>query len=171
MKNPVSLLACASLIGLFATPALASPASVVSTVPGDLASLASGYTTAPRWVDAGESFIDLIEFSFTGKSDVFGALASAAVYHRGVLLENVVIDRIQLVGLDVRQDAVAPPRYEFDNLDPGSYTLRIFGHAEGTTGGSYYGRLLAAPAVPEPESVALVLAGMGVVVAVRRRRT
>jgi PEP-CTERM motif len=170
MKKPAFIASCALLAAMCCNHALASPASVVLSVPGSLDASTTGYTIAPRWVDAGESFTDLVEFNLSQRSDIFGALASAAVYHRSVLLENVVIDRIQLVGQDVRIDADAPPQYEFNNIASGDYTLRIFGHAAGTSGGSYYGRLLATPAVPEPEALALLLAGLGVVGTVMRRR-
>ena len=54
-------------------------------------------------------------------------------------------------------------------LAPGAYNLRISGTA-GTGGASYGGNLVLTP-IPEPETYALLLAGLGVVgfVAARRR--
>mgnify|MGYP000636163262 CR=1 FL=1 len=54
-------------------------------------------------------------------------------------------------------------------LIPGAYSLRLSGNA-GTSGASYGGNLVLTP-IPEPETYALMLAGLGVVgfVAARRR--
>ena len=55
------------------------------------------------------------------------------------------------------------------NLAPGSYLLEVRGNIVGSSGGSYAGAMNLAP-VPEPASVALMLAGFGVLGFVARRR-
>lgn len=56
------------------------------------------------------------------------------------------------------------------NLAPGSYVLEVRGNLTGTSGGSYAGVLNLAP-VPEPGAVGMMLAGLGMLgFMVRRRR-
>lgn len=58
----------------------------------------------------------------------------------------------------------------FSGLNAGSYALAVTGFTSGSMGGTYTGVLAAAP-VPEPETYALMLAGLGIVgfIASRRR--
>lgn len=58
----------------------------------------------------------------------------------------------------------------FSGLAAGTYALALTGFTSGSMGGAYAGVLAAAP-VPEPETYALMLAGLGIVgfIASRRR--
>lgn len=58
----------------------------------------------------------------------------------------------------------------FSGLAAGTYALAVTGFTSGSMGGAYAGVLAAAP-VPEPETYALMLAGLGIVgfIASRRR--
>lgn len=56
------------------------------------------------------------------------------------------------------------------SLAAGSYTLQIKGTVAGLSGGSYAGVLNIANPVPEAESYAMLLAGLGVISFVSRRR-
>lgn len=58
----------------------------------------------------------------------------------------------------------------FSGLAAGTYALAVTGFTSGSLGGAYAGVLAAAP-VPEPETYALMLAGLGIVgfIASRRR--
>jgi hypothetical protein len=55
------------------------------------------------------------------------------------------------------------------NLGAGSYELQIRGVVVGTSGGSYGGSLNITP-VPEPEGMAMMLAGLGLIAGIVRRR-
>lgn len=55
-------------------------------------------------------------------------------------------------------------------LDPGSYSLKIAGTGTGMGGAGYYTYTAFAQAVPEPESYAMFLAGLGLLGAAARRR-
>lgn len=55
-------------------------------------------------------------------------------------------------------------------LNAGTYTLQIKGTVSGLGGGSYAGILNIAPAVPEPDTYAMLVAGMGLVGFMSRRR-
>lgn len=58
--------------------------------------------------------------------------------------------------------------FSYDNLDAGYYALYVFGNTvDGVN--SYSGNLIAQP-VPEPETYAMLLAGLGVMGAVAARR-
>lgn len=56
------------------------------------------------------------------------------------------------------------------SLLAGTYTLQIKGSVAGTAGGSYGGVLNIAHPVPEPETYALLLAGLGLITVVSSRK-
>lgn len=56
------------------------------------------------------------------------------------------------------------------SLSAGTYTLQIKGIVTGLYGGSYAGVLNIAPPVPEPETYAMLLAGLGLIGFISRRR-
>ncbi|MBK1682881.1 FxDxF family PEP-CTERM protein [Rhodoferax fermentans] len=59
------------------------------------------------------------------------------------------------------------------SLAAGSYYLNIYGSTVGTLGGGYSGAISVTPftaPVPEPETFAMLLAGLGVMGAIARRR-
>lgn len=59
--------------------------------------------------------------------------------------------------------------YNFSGVSAGNYTLTITGGSDGFSGGGYNGSLTLA--VPEPESYAMFLAGIGLLGLMVRRRT
>lgn len=61
--------------------------------------------------------------------------------------------------------------FSFGGLSAGNYALNVLGFATGSQGGFYAGGLVAQTApIPEPETYALMLAGLGIVGFIARRR-
>jgi len=59
--------------------------------------------------------------------------------------------------------------FSFANTPAGNYYLQVFGVTKGSLGGLYTGAISVTP-VPEPETFAMLLAGLGVMGAIARRR-
>lgn len=100
------------------------------------------------------------DFSVGGLSDVVGSVASLA----GVTFSEVLIGTNSL--------ALVPNNgglgFALSGLSEGDYTLTVKADfAPGYSG--FFGSIYAQP-VPEPESIAMMLAGLGVVGAVAARR-
>lgn len=55
-------------------------------------------------------------------------------------------------------------------LAAGTYTLQIRGTVSGLAGGSYAGVLNVTPPIPEPETYGMLLAGLGMLAAVTRKK-
>lgn len=111
---------------------------------------------------AGGVFSDDFFFDLAIKSDVIG---SVGTFFGVVSFGSVLIDGNALTL------ASTPTGYgfSFSGLAAGTHTLTVEGvFPKG--GHAYLGSLYATPAVPEPESMALALAGLGVMGLVARRR-
>jgi hypothetical protein len=105
-------------------------------------------------------FSKVYDFSVTAGADVYGSVASVT---NGVTFSKVLID-----GVDTGPLLATNGGFGFDafDLSGGLHTLTVEGSYKAGFSiftGSVY-------AVPEPESVALLLAGLGVVGFVARRR-
>lgn len=173
--------AVAALLALCAssTMAITYPDSITKTltlVPDDVDPTTSYATVDIRQLNAGQSILDTYNFHVSGVSDVSFSLISDPHYSvKGDLLKEAVFDFIKVGGPnDFLGSGIATgtnqATFAFEKLLPGDYTVTVLGHSIGKSGGNYYGNLSVTAAVPEPEVLALVLAGVGVVGVMGRRK-
>jgi hypothetical protein len=156
----------------------AATSSVVYTFSSPLDTLASSSVDLPgvgqtRTVNAGDDFLDTFYFTLSQNSDVFGGFVSALATHNSLVLKGLVFDSISLIpSVGATQTSASLPSFGFNALSAGSYQLTVKGHAIGSQGGSYSGVLAAeALPIPEPETMALSLAGLALVALLLRRRS
>ncbi len=177
LKFAAALAAVAASSAVMAANPASINVSATLEVSSDLPSF-SFYQVETRKVDANKTFKDFYNFHLDALSDVSFSVVSDALYNvpGNVLLKGLVFDSITLtspelfagtgsISLGGMHASVA-----FANLLAGDYTVTVKGHAVGVAGGSYYGDLGVTGAVPEPESMALALAGLGVIGMLARRR-
>lgn len=171
--NVIKLGALACALSLGASAWAANDTLNVSLL-SPLDTFADGYHIANRTVAAGDTFTDTYTFDLTQAVDIFGGVASPFSIFKGLTVKGLAFDSVTLSGAELvgeRASSVTLPQFEFSNLAAGSlYVLTIKGHAVGSLGGSYQGDILSAAAVPEPETVALLIAGLAVVGTLSRRR-
>ena len=115
------------------------------------------------------------EYTFTLLSDVIGGGAvSASLVKIGGKTAGYDITSVVFNGVTLVPDATGPTYDNFTLFDglltAGTYSFTINGVSK--AGGVYTGAIAVTPAVPEAGSMAMALAGLGMVglVAARRRR-
>jgi len=122
------------------------------------------------------SFSDTFTFTLDSGADSFGVLWDADFLSR----RDVSLSSLSLSGggLSGAVTDTTPYEFTFQNLVAGTYSLVVNGSVSGSSGGflpSGYGgtlvtlRSVAAP-VPEPETIAMMAMGLGVVGFMARRR-
>jgi hypothetical protein len=119
----------------------------------------------------GKTFSDYLSLSLTGDRDLVGSLS-------GTSTGKVSFTAFDLVGSDLTTIlstgtlTSAGPRLAFGGLESissvGDYFIHIAGVSTGTAG--YTGTLSLVSPVPEPETYAMMLAGLGFMGFVSRRR-
>jgi hypothetical protein len=111
----------------------------------------------------GLTFSDTFKFDLSGKSDVYGTVGN---FVGSISFSKVLIDSQELT----LSSSTTGYSFNLANLLAGAHVLTVEGLApKGVT--AYVGGLNASPsAVPEPESLALALAGVAVVGFTARRR-
>lgn len=144
-------------------------------------SVPSSITYSQTYTSGIGAFVDNYTFTITGASadsvsstinlsNVLGISGLQAVFFSGgpaslgSLLETSWVSSIN-VGNTTVSTAILNPI----TLAAGTYTLQVSGSVLGTSGGSYSGVLNLAP-VPEPESYAMLLGGLGLLGLMVRRR-
>ncbi|MBI2732764.1 MAG: PEP-CTERM sorting domain-containing protein [Aquabacterium sp.] len=175
--------ASAALAGLLASSAAlaANPDSITKSltlVPDDTDPSFSFATVDVRQLSPKQVFNDYYTFHLDGLSDVsFSAISDPLLNAKGnVVLKAAVFDSIKLSGPNdfmgggtISANGLYT-KLSFEKLIAGDYTVTLTGHAVGKSGGNYYGNLAVTAAVPEPEVLAMGLAGLGVVGLLARRR-
>jgi len=115
----------------------------------------------------GGRFQDTYSFSLGMPSDLAG---SASILEVGGFAINAVTFNYSLYsGQTLLASGGNQDVYRLTSLAGGDYSFVVSGNATGRHGGSYDG-FLSVTAVPEPETYAMFLAGLGIIGAVVRRR-
>lgn len=120
----------------------------------------------------GDSFVDNWNFTIT-PTEQFAAVA-ADIDNLPAFEISLSSFGAKLIGSSQTWNAVqVGDTIRFDSmvLAPGNYDLQIFGTVIGTIGAAYAGTITAfAVPVPEPETYAMMLAGLGLMAFISRRR-
>lgn len=119
----------------------------------------------------GSSFSDYLAITFDGTRDLVGSLSGTSTKSITFTAFDLLASDMSTV-LAVGNLTSAGPRLAFGGLDSvnsfGDYFIHIAGIASGTAG--YNGTLSLVSPVPEPEVYGMLLAGLGLMGFVARRR-
>lgn len=166
MKN-TTLVASLMAISMFATSTLVTAATETNTFElGTITNAALGIHNT--FTTPGNSFVDNWNFTIspTEKTAVFvGDIDNLPAFEIGSF--NAV-----LIGASQTWNAVqVGDTFKIDpiTLAAGNYTFRVTGNVIGTIGAAYAGTI-SASAVPEPETYAMMMAGLGLMGFVAKRR-
>ena len=167
----------AILVAMGGYMAPASAVTITSTTSlGDLTGLAASIGNSFNATAFNSSFSDEYTFSLNTLSQSVGTTVTIdlSLGANNFQLSNMVIEMFDSTGVT---------SYGFDNtmdaskslqlittLGAGSYKFLVTGVVSGNLGGGYGGVLQAVP-VPEAETYAMMLAGLGLVGFMARRRT
>lgn len=141
----------------------------------DAGSISGSYSTVFN-VLPGTSFADTVNFSIAAPSALTGTatslrlnFGSLSLWDIAGLTVNVWNNSHPFGTVNFGSFAGDASSYTFNLPSAGNYHVDITGTATGSFGGTYAVGLQVA-AVPEPETYAMLLAGLGVMGAIARRR-
>ncbi len=157
-------------LAIAAAITLGSASALASTGPGDLGPIDNIPISLGNTV-AGPLLFDVYTFTLDMPGFLDGIATSLELPPTlGLSGFSVVLQdaSFSVIGTDTNPS----DGFSFAGLDAGWYSLTFVGVTTGTLGGGYGGVILA-QTIPEPETYALMLAGLAAVgfVAVRRRRS
>lgn len=160
-----SMVGAASAL-LLATAASAASVDITEAVGALDNASPLGYSSDAFAYLNGQTFVDDFSFSLSTTSRIYLDIASITSARKGLQFTQILL-RPDIATLTPATGG--PLSFDFGALQPGFYLLTVAGVGSGVAGGSYHLDLYA-QAVPEPQSIALMLAGVGVVGAAARRR-
>jgi hypothetical protein len=123
--------------------------------------------------DKNKTFLDTFNFNFSGMSDLDAAITSIASSTK-LDLNITSFNLYQGTNLVASGDMISTGKVDLrtitnTGLGGGQYSLQVGGKILGTSGGSYGGNINVSP-VPEPETWGMMVAGIGAVGFMSRRR-
>jgi hypothetical protein len=160
----------AAALALMATgsAAFATTTAIFPTGPDDSIHIGASFKSQSA------ATTDLYTFSITAPAIFNGSLTSTALGKLDYDFTSIVLDgpgAYDFVFAHTGPDNMEKVEIGDTLLKTGSYTLRVLGKVDGTSGGSWGGdvNLVAVP-VPEPETYALLAGGLGALGFLARRR-
>lgn len=172
--NPISVIASVASAGLL----LAAPAAWADTTDWGSHAAPPGIEFGSRLVSPG-SFTDNYLFTLPSNTQIGGSAVSLDLTFGSLTLTNIVGGHVDLFSgspnpiaepLDGFNFGTTSVSHSFGSLAAGSYYYQVTGNATGAAGG-FYSISSALSPVPEVESWAMMLAGLGVVAGIARRRS
>jgi hypothetical protein len=161
-------------LGLMASPVAfaqdsAPPAAPAAAAPPPGIGLTAGSTSLYL---VGSTFNDLYWVSVTSPSNVVSYGVSSPFQFGPMNLPAVTFDSITMMGPTGLVGSINPATSSFtlagSAITPGYYSLAVNGHSDAGMGA--YALSVMVTAVPEPESYAMMLAGLGLLGFASRRR-
>lgn len=154
---------------LAALSLLAVSASAFAVGPGSLGTIDDMPIAISNIVPAG-IFQDVYSFSIGDPGSLSGN--AVAINFGSYDIQGLTVTLQDSSFAVIGSDASPSDGFTFAGLAAGSYALNVLGYATGADGGFYAGGFIADTApIPEPETYALMLAGLGIVGFVLRRRS
>lgn len=155
---------------LAASALLATSAAAFAVGPGPLGTIDNLPITISNIVPAG-IFQDVYSFSIADPGSLSGNAVAINFGSYNILGLTVTLQDSTFAVIG--SDANPSDGFTFSGLAAGNYALNVLGFATGTGGGFYAGGFITETApIPEPETYAMLLAGLGMIAfMVKRRRS
>jgi len=141
----------------------AGSVSAFAVGPGSLGTIDNTSVVVGNNV-SGAFFFDTYTFTITGTSTISGGAFPAFISGFTAVLQDSTF-------ASIGTDTTPSDGFSFSGLAAGNYAISFLGFPTSSTLSAYGGVVTAVTTVPEPETYALMLAGLGVMgfVATRRR--
>lgn len=176
MKATLKHFAAAAVLATSSFGAFAAAAPSVNEFDLGAIEIDGGALFGNKWTTSAGAFIDKFSFSIPTWSDAGGSVTSSKVTVRGKTQDVDITDFYltsaagRIGGDQISGGALEWWTFETMGMAPGAYVLHVVGNVVGNAGGSYAGQFGTLSVVPEASTLAMMLAGMGIVGAVARRR-